>query len=65
MYRTTLANTSFIHLDGNTAIIGAPNSFAQQKLEERWGHISRALGDVLGREIDMRFIPIQELVAST
>ncbi len=58
-YASWLENATFLWMDGNTAIIGAPSPFAVNQLNRIYGFIVRALTDVLSQEIDVKFVPVQ------
>jgi len=60
VYETHLTNTKLLGIDGNTAIIQAPDQSTIQHLENLWGHIARALSDVLHEEVEIQFIPAQQ-----
>ena len=55
-FRTWLQGTSGIALEGQTFVVGVPNSFAQEWLEQRLlPHIRDTLASLLGRPVGVRF----------
>ena len=59
IYDTWLKDTRFLGMDGYTAIVATGNELTKEWLERRmYNGIAKELTNVLGREVEIEFIPI-------
>ena len=59
IYDTWLKDTRFLGMDGYTAIVATGNKLTKEWLERRmYNGIAKELTNVLGREVEIEFIPI-------
>lgn len=56
-YETWLKRTSLVSVDGGLAIVGTPNAFVKETLENRFiASIRRTLGNILGYPVQVRIV---------
>ena len=64
IYETWLKGTLLLEIDGDTAVVSVPNTFTKDWLERRmYQSMARELTNVLGREVDIEFMPAEELAS--
>jgi hypothetical protein len=63
-YESWLKDVKFFGLDGSTAVIAAPSQFVAERLERVYQVIARALGDVLGQQVEVEVVVNQDTEGS-
>ena len=64
IYDTWLKDTRLVGMDGHTAIVAVPTESTKEWLERRmYQGMAKELTNVLGREVEIEFMPTEELTS--